>query len=138
MTIAESGERPEGGKPEGGRGRITSTVRFSPMRLADLREVAASHGRSLSEEIEFRIEAYARHEAEMQSMVARHEAEMQEMLAQLYDHQNQIGRHQQEIRALKEAVKSASDKEAASADERIARIVADAVARVFSSSRGKK
>jgi hypothetical protein len=118
MTITESDEGPaEGGKPEGVRGRTTTTVRFTAARLADLRAVAASQGRSLSEEVEYRIEAYA-----------RHEAEMQEMLGQLYDHQTQIGRYQQELRTLKE--KSALEKESA-ADERIARIVADAVARAL-------
>jgi transposase len=117
MTTTESEERPvDGGKPEGVRGRTTTTVRFTAARLADLRAVAASQGRSLSEEVEYRIEAYA-----------RHAAEMQEMLGQLYDHQQQIGRHQQELRTLKE--KGAADKgSSAMDDERAARIAAAAIA----------
>lgn len=42
------------------RGRTTTTVRFTAARLADLRAAAAAHGRSLSEEVEFRIEHDAR------------------------------------------------------------------------------
>jgi hypothetical protein len=124
MTTAESEERPtEGGKPEGVRGRTTTTVRFTAARLADLRATAAAQGRSLSEEVEFRIEAYARADAE-------HQAD----LAQLYDHQTLIGSQQHEIRALKEELrmlkeKSASDKgSVAMDDERIVRIVASAIA----------
>jgi hypothetical protein len=117
MTTTESDERPaEGDKPEGVRGRTTTTVRFTAARLADLRATAAAQGRSLSEEVEFRIEAYA-----------RHQAEMQEMLGQLYDHQTQIGRHQQELRTLRE--QSAADKgSVAMDDERAARIAAAAIA----------
>jgi hypothetical protein len=116
MTTAESEERPaEGGKPEGVRGRTTTTVRFTAARLADLRGAAAAHGRSLSEEVEFRIEAYA-----------RHEAEMQEMLGQLYDHQTLIGSLQHENRTLRE--QSAADKgSVAMDDERAARIAAVAL-----------
>jgi hypothetical protein len=120
MTITESEEgRPKGGKPARGvRGRTTTTVRFTAARLADLREVAAAQGRSLSEEVEFRIEAHARSDAEMQAL-----------LAQLFDHQQQIGRLQQQVRTLQ--AKSAPDKESVAADERIARIVATAVARAL-------
>ena len=59
MTTEESEERPaEGGKPEGVRGRTTTTVRFTAARLADLRAAAAIAGPLLkSEEVEFRIEA---------------------------------------------------------------------------------
>jgi len=124
MTTAESEERPaEGGKPEGVRGRTTTTVRFTAARLADLRAVAAEQGRSLSEEVEFRIERDARADAEMQAM-----------LAQLYDHHTLIGTLQQQVRTLKE--QSAPAKESGAADdERIARIVATAVAQVL---KGKK
>jgi hypothetical protein len=117
MTTAESEERPdEGGKPEGVRGRTTTTVRFTAARLADLRAVAAAQGRSLSEEIEFRIERDA-----------RADAERQELLAQLYDHQTLIGTLQQKNRTLEE--KGASDKgSVAMDDERAARIAAAAIA----------
>jgi hypothetical protein len=124
MTTEESEERPaEGGKPEGVRGRTTTTVRFTAARLADLRAAAASRGRSLSEEVEFRIERDARADAEMQAN-----------LAQLYDHQTLIGSQQHELRALREELralkeKSASDKGSiAMDDERAARIAAAAIA----------
>ena len=45
------------------RGRTTTTVRFTAARLAGLRAAAASEGRSLSEEIEYRIERDARADA---------------------------------------------------------------------------
>ena len=121
MTTAESEERPQGGKPEGVRGRTTTTVRFTAARLAGLRAAAASEGRSLSEEIEFRIERDARAEAE-------HQAD----LAQLYDHQQQIWQHQQEQQdasreeGLKE--KAADKGSVAVDDERAARIAAAAIA----------
>jgi hypothetical protein len=118
MPTVNSEEGPaEAGKPDSGvRGRITTTVRFTKERLADLRAAAAAAGRSLSEEVEFRVERDARADAEMQGM-----------LAQLYDHQTQIGRHQQELRTLRE--KSAADKGSVAVDdERIARIVATAIA----------
>jgi hypothetical protein len=113
MTTTESEERPA----EGVRGRTTTTVRFTAARLAGLREAAAAQGRSLSEEVEYRIEAHA-----------RSAAELQEMLAQLYSHQTLIGTLQQQIRTLNEA-KSVPDKESvAKNDERAARIAAAAIA----------
>lgn len=121
MTTAESEERPQGGKPEGVRGRTTTTVRFTAARLAGLRAAAASEGRSLSEEVEYRIERDARADAE-------HQAD----LAQLHDHQQQIWRHQQENRTLKEELKALKEKGAdkgsvAMDDERAARIAAAAI-----------
>lgn len=117
MTTAESEEGlAECGKPEGVRGRTTTTVRLTAARLADLRAVAASKGRSLSEEIEFRIERDARAEEQ-------HQAD----LAQLYDHQTLIGKLQEQIRTLQE--KKASDKGSGAVDdERAARIAAAAIA----------
>jgi hypothetical protein len=113
MTIAESEERPaEGDKPEGVRGRTTTTVRFTAARLADLRAAAAEQGRSLSEEIEHRIEAHA---------------QMQELLGQLHDHQTLISNLQQQVRALKEESRSAKENVAMD-DERAARIAAAAIA----------
>ena len=118
MTIADETEetRAEGGKPDlGVRGRTTTTVRLTAARLADLRAAAATGGRSLSEEIEFRIERDARAQEQ-------HQAD----LAQMYDQQTLIGKLQQQNRTLEE--KTASDKgSVAMDDERAARIAAAAI-----------
>ena len=124
--MSESDEPKRSGRPRKfGQGRITSTVRHTPERYAELKAAAEQAGRSISEEVEFRIERDARADAE-------HQAD----LAQLYGHQQQIGRHQQEIRmlreeltALKQNTPSPADRaHAAMDDERIVRIVASAIA----------
>jgi hypothetical protein len=124
MTTAETKERKRTGRPpKYGQGRITSTVRHTPERYAELKAAAEQAGRSISEEVEFRIERDARADAE-------HQAD----LAQLYDHQKQIGRHQQEVRTLREELKALKEKGAsdkgsiAMDDERAARIAAAAIA----------
>jgi hypothetical protein len=122
MTVTQEQKRP--GRPRKfGQGRITSTVRHTPERYAELKAAADQAGRSVSEEVEFRIEAHA-----------RSEADRQEMLGQLFDHQQQIGRHQQEIRTLREELGTLREKSAAGKgsvamdDERAARIAAAAIA----------
>jgi hypothetical protein len=116
MDTPETKERKRIGRPpKYGQGRITSTVRHTPERYAELKAAAEKAARSISEEVEFRLERDA-----------RADAQHQEDLAQLYDHQQQIWRHQQEIRTLKE--KGATDKGIAMDDERAARIAAAAIA----------
>jgi hypothetical protein len=126
MATTEPKERKRTGRPpKYGQGRITSTVRHTPERYAELKAAAAQAGRSISEEVEFRLERDARADAE-------HQMDM----AQLHDHQQQIGRHQQEIRmlreeltALKQNSPSPADRaHAAMDDERIVRIVTSAIA----------
>jgi hypothetical protein len=92
-------------------------MRVTPQRAEELKAEAQRNGRSVSEEAELRIEVFG-----------RWEAEKQELLAQMYDHQTQIGKLQQQLRTLKE--KSAPEKANAATDERIAKIVATAVAQV--------
>ena len=126
MDTPETKERKRIGRPpKYGQGRITSTVRHTPERYADLKAAAEQAGRSISEEIEYRLERDARADAE-------HQAD----LAQLHQHLEQIGRHQQEIRtlreeltALKENSPSPADRaHAAMDDERIVQIVTSAIA----------
>ena len=58
--MMESGERRGPGRPRRyPRGRINAAVRLTPTRYAALRAAAVAAGRSLSEEIEHRIEKCA-------------------------------------------------------------------------------
>lgn len=45
-----------------GQGRINATVRFTPQRHEELKAAAEASGRSVSEEVEFRIERLASYE----------------------------------------------------------------------------
>jgi hypothetical protein len=58
--MTESGERRGPGRPRKfPPGRVKAAVRFTPARYADLKAAAASHGRSVSEEVEARVERAA-------------------------------------------------------------------------------
>ena len=118
MPIDESDAKPaKGSKPNRGiRGRPTTTVRFTALRLADLRRDAGMLGRSVSEEVEIRIEAYARSEDERKVM-----------RDQLAAAQERIGSLEQELRTLRED--SATGKGTIAMDDaRAGRIAAAAIA----------
>ncbi|MFZ0602773.1 MAG: hypothetical protein WAN05_15715 [Roseiarcus sp.] len=118
MPIDESDAKPtKGSKPNRGiRGRPTTTVRFTALRLADLRHDAGMLGRSVSEEVEIRIEAYARSEDEKKVM-----------RDQLAAAQERIGSLEQELRTLRED--SATGKGTIAMDDaRAGRIAAAAIA----------
>jgi hypothetical protein len=125
VTTTETKERKRTGRPpKYGRGRITSTVRHTPERYAELKAAAEQAARSISEEVEYRLERDARAAAE-------HQAD----LAQLHEHQEQIWRSQQENRTLREEVKALKEEKGVSNkgsipmdDERAARIAAAAIA----------
>jgi hypothetical protein len=58
--ITESGERRGPGRPRKfPPGRVKAAVRFTPTRYADLKAAANAAGRSVSEEVEARIERAA-------------------------------------------------------------------------------
>jgi hypothetical protein len=52
----ETDRRPPGRPRRYAHGRINTTVRFTPARYEDLKASAIANGRSISEEVEFRIE----------------------------------------------------------------------------------
>jgi hypothetical protein len=57
MTEAEKAVVRKPGRPRKfGQGRINATVRFTPERYAKLKELADDSGRSVSEEVEARVE----------------------------------------------------------------------------------
>jgi hypothetical protein len=57
MTDVMTNERKKPGRPRKfGQGRINATVRFTPDRYAALKQAAANKGRSVSEEVEARVE----------------------------------------------------------------------------------
>jgi hypothetical protein len=57
MTDVVTDERRRPGRPRKfGQGRINCSVRFTPERYRDLKAEADGNGRSISEEVEFRIE----------------------------------------------------------------------------------
>jgi hypothetical protein len=58
--MTESGERRGPGRPcKFPPGRVKAAVRFTPTRYVDLKTAANAAGRSVSEEVEFRIERAA-------------------------------------------------------------------------------
>jgi hypothetical protein len=56
QTAAVRGGRKPGRPRKYGQGRINATVRFTPKRYAALKSAAKKSGRSVSEEVETRIE----------------------------------------------------------------------------------
>ena len=56
MTSQESERRKPGRPRRYGQGRINATVRFTPERYADLKAAAEEQRRSISEEVEARVE----------------------------------------------------------------------------------
>ncbi len=61
--MAKKPERRKPGRPRKyGAGRINATVRFTPERYDQLKEAAAHNGRSVSEEVEARVERTFREE----------------------------------------------------------------------------
>ena len=56
MTSEESERRKPGRPRRYGQGRINATVRFTPERYADLKAAADDQRRSISEEVEARVE----------------------------------------------------------------------------------
>ena len=70
--MMESGERRGPGRPRRyPRGRINAAVSLTPTRYAALRAAAVAAGRSLSEEIEHRIEKCAIYDDTLAAMRAR-------------------------------------------------------------------
>jgi hypothetical protein len=57
FVTSEESERRKPGRPRRyGQGRINATVRFTPERYADLKAAAEEQRRSISEEVEARVE----------------------------------------------------------------------------------
>ncbi len=56
MTAEQQDRRKPGRPRKYGEGRVNATVRFTPERYAKLKEQADQHRRSVSEEVEARIE----------------------------------------------------------------------------------
>jgi hypothetical protein len=71
QATTESGERRGPGRPRKFvPGRVKSAVRFTPTRYAALRAAANAAGRSLSEEVEARIERCATYDDTLAAMRA--------------------------------------------------------------------
>ena len=108
-----------------GRGESTSTVRHTPARYAELKAAAEQAGRSISEEVEYRLERDARADAQHQEDLAQLHAHQQ----QLWHQQHENGTLREELTALKQNRPSRADiAHAAMDDERIVRIVTSAIA----------
>jgi hypothetical protein len=124
MTTIESGERKSGRPRRFGRGRINTTVRFTPERYTELKSAADAAGRSVSEQVEFLIEDHQRFEKVLGEVVIpsldRLEARLEEFVA---SRDKRIATAQGTIDRLQ--------KERASDNERIAEIVAVAVAKTL-------
>jgi TraY domain len=125
VTTTESGERRRPGRPRG-QGRINTTVRFSAATHAELRVAADASGRSVSEEVEFRIEDYRRIEV-LQDEIKRYSANLEASVQQMKDgYEARVARLE---KLSADRLKNERD-----ADERIAEIVAIAVARTLGRS----
>jgi hypothetical protein len=119
--------RSKGGRPRRyPRDRITATVRFTRERTADLRAEATAHGRSLSQEIEYRVEDYARMRKLLDAMSAsrdRRDRDLADTNTMLDDSHATIGELCKRIEELQQTL--------ALTDQRIAEIVATAVTRAL-------
>jgi hypothetical protein len=123
---AEVSQTRKGGRPRKfAPGRVVIAVRVTPARHADLAAVAQVQGRSLSEEVEFRLEDYAR--------VAELERKEQDILASfdqvMNTYADKVAKLERQIAELR--------REAALNDAKIVRIAADAAARALA-ERGSK
>ena len=144
MTTIEGGEpsKPAGRPRRFGRGRVNCTVRFSPERYATLKAAAAATGRSVSEQVEFLIEDRERFVEIVGDLVASN-ADMRETTDQFIKRLEQVEVKQENERAalrkkeLENAQRVADrlQKELTSQNERIAEIVAIAVAKALGKGR---
>jgi hypothetical protein len=127
VTTIEGGERRKPGRPRKfGQGRINATIRFTAGRYAELKVAADATGRSVSEQVEFVIEDYKRIEkvrdeyerkaAEIEVAVDRLAARLDELITPFVATSHRI---------IDRIEKERSD------NERIAEIVATAVAKTF-------
>jgi hypothetical protein len=85
-VTSEESERRKPGRPRRyGQGRINATVRFTPERYADLKAAAEEQRRSISEEVEARVErsfteaAFAKMNQDLQAIGS----EMEEIAGEL-------------------------------------------------------
>jgi hypothetical protein len=156
-TEAVSAER-KPGRPRG-PGRVNATVRFSPDQYAALRDSADRQGRSVSEEVEARIQqsfsdesvretvergldslnAAIDQEKELLSkVIAKHQARTEKLQQQITDSKEAHLRDLTNSTALAERLfQRIADlqKERALDEERLARIVEDAVTRALGEKR---
>ena len=114
MATVTTGRKP--GRPRRyAPGRINATVRFTPERYAALKAEAEKAGRSVSEEVEYKIEQL--------STVMETQRQLQDTLATLNMAFDQIHKLQQQLSAVKQDKKRD--------DEQLAQIVEDAVTRAL-------
>jgi flagellar motility protein MotE (MotC chaperone) len=145
MTTTETEERKRIGRPRRYGERIVSTVRHTPQLYAELKASAEQAGRSISEQVEFELEEFRRIGPKLDSVERSLEAYAagQEKLVEKYE--ARIKRLEGHIDAYKKNLESLTEgfggtlallesipqrllNDRASTDERIARIVATAVA----------
>jgi hypothetical protein len=153
MSTTETKERKRTGRPRKyGQGRISSLVRHTPERYAELKAAAEEAGRSISEQVEFELEDYRRvgprldkldrdmeaHKAGQDKLVAAYEAKIKRFeafidkgLGGLTEGFQSLTDFTSGLMELQERILAQLQADRTATDERIARTVADAVAHAF-------